>query len=111
MTSDGVQKRLTWAGAWLFAIGLATGLRAGLVLREHIRVTIPRLALAAHLNGIVGGSGRDPETTCLVPDEDPGLEVLCPSSCFWAAARTFVSFWAKLPRNWSPKSLMVFGKG
>jgi hypothetical protein len=43
------------AGAWLFAIGLLTGLWAAAVLTEKVVVAIPRLALAAHLNGIFGG--------------------------------------------------------
>jgi (hydroxyamino)benzene mutase len=43
------------AGAWLFAIGLLTGLWSAAVLTEKVVVAIPRLALAAHLNGIVGG--------------------------------------------------------
>jgi hydroxylaminobenzene mutase len=43
------------AGAWLFAIGLVTGLWAAAVLTGQVVVPIPRLALAAHLNGILGG--------------------------------------------------------
>jgi hypothetical protein len=42
-------------GAWLFALGLVTGLWAGLVLSDTVVVPIPRLALAAHLNGLLGG--------------------------------------------------------
>lgn len=50
-----VRHRLTCAGAWLFAVGLATGLWAGVALTGKVTVHIPRLALAAHLNGILGG--------------------------------------------------------
>ncbi len=50
-----MQKRLAWAGALLFAVGLATGAWAAVVVSEQIRVPVPRLALAAHLNGLVGG--------------------------------------------------------
>ncbi len=42
-------------GAWLFAVGLITGFWAAVVLTEKVKVPIPRLALAAHLNGLLGG--------------------------------------------------------
>jgi len=41
-------------GAWLFAAGMATGLWTAAVLTETVKVPIPRLAVAAHLNGILG---------------------------------------------------------
>jgi len=41
-------------GAWLFAVGMVTGLWAAVVLTEKVKVPIPRLALAAHLNAILG---------------------------------------------------------
>jgi hydroxylaminobenzene mutase len=50
-----VRARLAQAGAWLFAVGLLTGLWAGVVLTEQVVVRVPRLALAAHLNGLLGG--------------------------------------------------------
>ena len=54
MPIDLLGHRLARAGAWLFAVGMATGVWAALVLTETIKVTIPRLALAAHLNAILG---------------------------------------------------------
>jgi hypothetical protein len=53
--TEQLQHRVVRAGAWLFAIGLATGLWAAVVLTGQVVVPIPRLALAAHLNGILGG--------------------------------------------------------
>jgi hydroxylaminobenzene mutase len=50
-----LRRRLAWAGAWLFAVGMITGLWAAAVLTEKVAVAIPRLALAAHLNGLLGG--------------------------------------------------------
>lgn len=55
MDSDRLQQRVAWAGAWLFAVGLLTGVWVAVVLTEKVVVPIPRLALAAHLNGILGG--------------------------------------------------------
>ena len=52
---DLLQHRVARAGAWLFAVGILTGLWAGVVLTETVVVAIPRLALAAHLTGILGG--------------------------------------------------------
>jgi (hydroxyamino)benzene mutase len=52
--SERIPARLARAGAWLFAVGMITGLWAGLVLTEKVPVRIPRLALAAHLNAILG---------------------------------------------------------
>jgi hydroxylaminobenzene mutase len=50
-----LRRRLAQAGAWLFLVGLVTGLWAAAVLTGKVAVSIPRLALAAHLNGILGG--------------------------------------------------------
>jgi hydroxylaminobenzene mutase len=55
MDGDVLRRRLAWAGAWLFAIGMVTGLWAAAVLTEKVTVAIPRLALAAHLNALLGG--------------------------------------------------------
>jgi len=55
MTGDPVQKGLAQAGAWLFAVGMVTGLWTALVLTETVTRPFPRLALAAHLNAILGG--------------------------------------------------------
>jgi hydroxylaminobenzene mutase len=52
---DGLRRGLLRAGAWVFALGLLTGLWAGLVLTERVRVAVPRLALAAHLTAMLGG--------------------------------------------------------
>jgi len=53
--TDTLQHRVARAGAWLFAIGLLTGVWAAVVLTGTVVVPIPRQALAAHLNGILGG--------------------------------------------------------
>ena len=55
MDVDVLRRRLAWAGAWLFAVGMVTGLWAAAVLTEKVTVAIPRLALAAHLNALLGG--------------------------------------------------------
>jgi len=53
--TDQLRQHVVRAGAWLFAVGLLTGLWAALVLTGKVVVPIPRLALAAHLNGLLGG--------------------------------------------------------
>ena len=53
--TEHLQRRLARLGAWLFAVGLVTGLWSAVVLTEKIVVPYPRLALAAHLNGLLGG--------------------------------------------------------
>jgi hypothetical protein len=53
--TDLLQQRTARAGAWLFAVGLLTGLWAAVVFTGKVMVPIPRLALAAHLNGLLGG--------------------------------------------------------
>jgi (hydroxyamino)benzene mutase len=52
---DPLRRRLASSGAWLFAIGMVTGLCAAAVLTERVSVTLPRLALSAHLNALLGG--------------------------------------------------------
>lgn len=55
MDVDPLRRRLAASGAWLFAIGMVTGLWAAAVLTERVTVGLPRLALAAHLNALLGG--------------------------------------------------------
>jgi (hydroxyamino)benzene mutase len=55
MAGDQLQRRLALAGAWLFAVGMVTGVWAAIVITERITVELPRLALAAHLNALLGG--------------------------------------------------------
>jgi hydroxylaminobenzene mutase len=50
-----IQQNLARAGAWLFFIGLLTGLWAGAVLTNVVNVPMPRVALVAHLNALLGG--------------------------------------------------------
>ena len=53
--ASAIQRRLAAAGALLFAIGIVTGLWSAAALTGKVVVPIPHLALAAHLNGILGG--------------------------------------------------------
>jgi hydroxylaminobenzene mutase len=53
--TDALQKRLAGAGATLFAIGMVTGLWSAAALTGKVTVGIPHLALAAHLNALLGG--------------------------------------------------------
>src|ERR1700682_1868907 len=55
MTANSVQRRLAMAGALLFFIGMLTGLWSAAALTGLVKLGIPHLALAAHLNGILGG--------------------------------------------------------
>ena len=55
MSDNTVQKRLAAGGALLLLIGMLTGLWAAAALTGLVKVGIPHLALAAHLNGILGG--------------------------------------------------------
>jgi len=55
LESAALRHRLAQAGAWLFFIGLVTGLWSAAALTGKVTVAIPRLALAAHLNGLLGG--------------------------------------------------------
>ena len=54
MARELLRRQLVRLGAWLFVIGLITGLWAAAVLTEQVKAPIPRLALAAHLNGLLG---------------------------------------------------------
>ena len=53
--SESLRRRLAGAGALLFFIGMLTGIWSGVALTGKVSVGIPRLALAAHLNGLLGG--------------------------------------------------------
>lgn len=55
VTPDRVQRHLVVSGACMFAIGLVTGLWSAAALTGTVKVGMPRLALAAHLNGLLGG--------------------------------------------------------
>jgi (hydroxyamino)benzene mutase len=50
-----LRRRLARAGATLFAIGLVTGLWSAAALTGKVKVDEPHLALAAHLNALLGG--------------------------------------------------------
>lgn len=50
-----IRKRLAAAGAILFTVGMVTGIWAAAALTNKVHVGMPRLALAAHLNGLLGG--------------------------------------------------------
>jgi hydroxylaminobenzene mutase len=52
---DGLRRRLAASGAWLFAVGMVTGIWAAVALTGQVAVAMPRLALAAHLNALLGG--------------------------------------------------------
>ena len=55
MSENLIQKRLAMAGALLFFVGMLTGLWSAAALTGKVKVGIPHLALAAHLNGLLGG--------------------------------------------------------
>ena len=55
MSQSPTQKRLAMAGALLFLVGMLTGLWSAAALTGKVKVGIPHLALAAHLNGLLGG--------------------------------------------------------
>jgi hydroxylaminobenzene mutase len=55
MSENLIQKRLAMAGALLFLVGMLTGLWSAAALTGKVKVGIPHLALAAHLNGLLGG--------------------------------------------------------
>ncbi len=50
-----LQRRLIALGALLFSVGLLTGIWSAAVLTGKIPSTMPRMALAAHLNALLGG--------------------------------------------------------
>lgn len=49
------ERSLAFSGSLLFAIGLITGIYSAAALTGTIVLVIPRLALAAHLNALLGG--------------------------------------------------------
>ncbi|CAN5856738.1 hypothetical protein BH18ACI4_BH18ACI4_19260 [soil metagenome] len=55
MKTAPIRKRLAMAGALLFFVGMLTGLWAAATLTATVVVGIPRLALVAHLNALLGG--------------------------------------------------------
>ena len=55
MIENPLRKQLAGAGALLFFIGMVTGLWSAAALTGKVVVGMPRLALAAHLNGLLGG--------------------------------------------------------
>jgi hydroxylaminobenzene mutase len=50
-----LQKRLAGNGALLFAMGMVTGIWSAVALSGKVHVAIPHMALAAHLNALMGG--------------------------------------------------------
>ncbi len=54
-TDDDLRRRTAASGALLFAIGMVTGLWSAAALTGKVKVGIPHLALAAHLNATLGG--------------------------------------------------------
>jgi hydroxylaminobenzene mutase len=55
LASGSVTRQTALAGVWLFAVGLVTGLWSAAALTETVKVAMPRLALIAHLNALLGG--------------------------------------------------------
>jgi (hydroxyamino)benzene mutase len=55
MIENPLRKRLAAAGALLFFIGMLTGIWSAAALTGKVSVGMPRMALAAHLNGLLGG--------------------------------------------------------
>jgi hydroxylaminobenzene mutase len=55
MNENPLRKQLAFAGALLFFIGMVTGLWSAAVLTGKVAVAMPRMALAAHLNALLGG--------------------------------------------------------
>lgn len=53
--NNAIQRRLAFAGALLFFVGMITGVWSAIVLTGQVKVGIPHLALAAHLNSLLGG--------------------------------------------------------
>jgi (hydroxyamino)benzene mutase len=51
---DTLRRRAAAAGALLFFLGIVTGLWSAAALTGKVKVAIPHLALAAHLNGLLG---------------------------------------------------------
>lgn len=55
MNSASIRERLAFTGALLFFVGTLTGLWAAATLTGTVVVGMPRLALIAHLNALLGG--------------------------------------------------------
>ena len=55
MNENPLRKGLAFAGAMLFFIGMVTGIWSAAALTGKVVVGMPRMALAAHLNGLLGG--------------------------------------------------------
>ena len=55
MNENPLRKELAFAGAMLFFIGMVTGIWAAAALTGKVVVGMPRMALAAHLNALLGG--------------------------------------------------------
>ena len=55
MTPSPIRKRLAFAGALLFFVGMLTGLWSAAALSGTVVVPLPRVALIAHLNALLGG--------------------------------------------------------
>ncbi|HEV2801304.1 MAG TPA: hypothetical protein VGW12_12445 [Pyrinomonadaceae bacterium] len=55
MQENPLRKQLAFAGALLFFIGMVTGLWSAAALTGKVVVGMPRMALAAHLNALLGG--------------------------------------------------------
>ncbi len=55
MTDQSIRKQLAGAGALLFFIGMITGLWAAAAITQKFGVGDGKLALAAHLNALLGG--------------------------------------------------------
>ena len=53
--NDALRKTVASSGAVLFALGMLTGLWSAIALTGKVKVGIPHLALAAHLNALFGG--------------------------------------------------------
>lgn len=50
-----LRKKLAACGATLFAVGMFTGIFTAAALTDTIKIGMPRLALTAHLNALLGG--------------------------------------------------------
>ena len=55
MSNIPLRKRLAMSGALLFFVGMLTGLWTAVALTGTVVVGMPRLALVAHLNALLGG--------------------------------------------------------
>lgn len=103
----GWQRKLCGAGALLFTVGLFTGIWSSSVLSGAIAVPLPRLALAAHLNGLLGGLWLLAVglTTSLLSSSERQIR--------WIAILTLVSAWGNwlitLAASWLGVNGLSFG--